>query len=170
MSLVSVAQKTIVIKSDTIDSYPVSEYVYIYKDTARNMSIDKMILFENEKYFTLNNSSNINFGFTKDIYWIKFSVINKTNRVKNLVFSIDYPLLRSIHFYAIKGTDLEKKVITGEQEVFSSRDIKDRTFLFDLDLEPNIQYSYFVRVNSEGTTLRLPMSINTYKSYIKANN
>jgi len=169
-TLVSVSQKIIVIESDTVNSYPVSEYVYIFKDTSRNMSIDRMILYDCEKYFTLNNSSNINFGFTKDIYWIKFSVINKTSKTKNLVFSIDYPLLRSIHFYAIKGTSLDKEVITGEQEVFSSRDIKDRTFLFDLNLEPNVQYSYFVRINSEGTTLRLPMSIDTYKSYIKADN
>jgi len=170
ISLVSVSQKIIVVESDTVNSYPVSEYVYIYKDTSRNMTIDRMILFNSNKYFTLNNSSNINFGFTKDIYWIKFSVINKTNKIQNLVFSIDHPLLRSIHFYAIKGVNLEKEIITGEREVFSSRDIKDRTFLFDLNLEPNVQYSYFVRVNSEGTTLRLPMSINTYKSYIKADN
>ena len=169
-ALISVSQKVIVIESDTVNSYPVSEYVYILKDTSRKMSIDRMILYDSEKYFTLNNSSNINFGFTKDIYWIKFSVINKTSKTNNLVFSIDYPLLRSIQFYAIKGTSLEKKIITGEQEVFSSRDIKDRTFLFDLNLEPNVQYTYFVRVNSEGTTLRLPMSINTYKSYIKSDN
>ena len=169
-SLVSVSQKIIVIEGDSVNSYPVSEYVYIYKDISRDMSIERMILLDSEKYFTLENSSNINFGFTKDIYWVKFSVINRTERVKNLVFSIDYPLLRSIHFYAIKGASLEKEIITGEQEVFSSRDIKDRTYLFDLDLEPNVQYFYFVRVNSEGTTLRLPMSINTYKSYIKTDN
>ena len=56
-----------------------------------------------------------------------------------------------------------------QKEVFSSRDIKDRSFLFDLDLEPNVTYTYFVRVNSEGSTLRLPMAINTYKHYIKTN-
>ena len=169
-SLISISQKVIVIENDSVNSYKVPENVYIYKDSSKNMSIERMILYESDKYFTLNKSSSINFGFTNDVYWIKFSVINKTNNKKNLVFSIDYPLLRSIQFYQIKNTRLEKKIITGENKKFSSRDIKNRSFLFNLNLEPNVTYTYFIRVDGEGTTLHLPMSINTYKSFIKSDN
>ena len=170
ISFVSFSEKIIVIDNDSVETYPVNEYVYIYKDTLKTLSIENLILKDHKRFFHLNNSSNINIGFTKDVYWVKFFVINKTNSLKNLVFALDYPLLKSVKFYAIKGSKLEKRIITGNEEPFLSRDIKDRTFLFDLNLEPNIEYTYIVRVSSEGTTLRLPMSISTYKSYIKDDN
>ena len=160
------SEKVIIIDNDTVNQFSISEYVYILEDTTTQLGLLQVILAKNNKYFKLNNSSNLNLGFTKSAYWAKFSVINKTKKVKNLIFSIDYPLLRSIHFYEMKDAKFVRKVITGEKEKFNSRDIKNRSFLFDLRLEPNVVYTYYTRVSSEGGTLRLPMKISSYKSFI----
>jgi len=166
LSFSGYSEKIITIDNDSITSFSISDFVYILEDTTTKLELKKVILTDNKKYFKLNNSSNLNLGFTKSAYWIKFTVENKTKLLKNLIFSIDYPLLRSIYFYEVKGTRLVRRIITGEKEKFNSRDIKHRSFLFDLELEPNVTYTYFARISSEGGTLRMPMTISSYKYYI----
>jgi len=166
LSFSGFSEKVIIIDNDTVNQFSISEYVYILEDTTTQLGLIEIMLAKNNKYFKLNNSSNLNLGFTKSVYWAKFSVINKTKEIKNIIFSIDYPLLRSIHFYEMKGTKFERKIITGEKEKFNTRDIKNRNYLFDLKLEPNVVYTYYTRVSSEGGTLRLPMEISSYKSFI----
>jgi hypothetical protein len=166
LSFSGFSEKVIIIDNDTVKQFSISEYVYVLEDTTTQLGLIEIMLSKNNKYFKLNNSSNLNLGFTKSAYWAKFSVINKTKEIKNIIFSIDYPLLRSIHFYEMKGTKFERKIITGEKEKFNSRDIKNRNYLFDLKLEPNVVYTYYTRVSSEGGTLRLPMEISSYKSFI----
>ncbi len=170
LSLIAKSEKVITITNDAQNSISIPQYVYILEDPEGKLTFEQVILSRKEKDFVLNRQESLNFGFTNSVYWIKFSMINKTTKVQNLVFSIQYPLLASIDFISFKKSKIEKHTVTGEKYVFNSREINNRNFLFDLVLEPNVPYDYYVKVSTDGSPMQLPMSISPYQKYLDSDN
>ena len=166
LSLLAKSEKVITINNDIQSSISIPQYVYLLEDPEGKLTVDQVILSKKENDFILNHKESLNFGFTNSVYWIKFSMINKTDKVQNLVFSIRYPLLSSIDFISFKRSKVEKHIITGEEYLFNSREINNRNFLFDLVLEPNVLYNYYVKVSSNGGPMQLPLSIDPYQKYL----
>lgn len=160
----------IVLDGSTASNINIPDYVYVLEDTTGKLSIEQLILSREDQDFKVNTEKYLNFGFTNSVYWIKFSMINKCTKNQNLVFAIQNPLISNIDFICVKGNKLEKHIKTGENRMFSSRELDNRNFLFDLILEPNIQYDYYVRVSSNGGPLQLPMRIAQYQTYLDSDN
>ena len=163
------SEKIIIIHNNKDIHFPVSDYVYLLEDSAREYTMEQIILTKNDSDFIINNKS-LNFGFSKSIYWLKFSIINQTPKIRNIIFSLKYPLISSIEFVGMKGSHLIKYIKTGNNYPFYSRDIDNRNFLFNLELKPYEKYTYYVRISGEGTPLRLPMQISSYSSYLEQDN
>ena len=70
------------------------------------------LTFENissldSKEFTMGNETNINFGYTSDAHWIRFTVKNDSD-FSTWVLLIPYPLIDEIKIYIADG----KKLLT----------------------------------------------------------
>lgn len=159
------SEKIIIIHNNKDIYFPVSDYIYLLEDSTGKYTMEQIILTKNDSDFIINNKT-LNFGFSKSVYWLKFSVINQTPKIKNIIFSLRYPLISSIEFVGMKGSHLVKYLKTGSNYPFNSRDINNRNFLFNLELKPYEKYTYYVRITGEGTPLRLPMQISSYSSYL----
>ena len=164
------SEKIIILNDKSQTNISIPKYVYLLEDPDGTLSLEEIMRTKNQDGFVLNNQESLNLGFTKSVYWIKFSMINKTKSVQNFVFSIQYPLLAVIDFTCVKGGLTRKHILTGERRPFYSREIHNRNYLFDLILEPNIRYDYYVKVSSEGGSLQLPISIDPYQKYLDSDN
>lgn len=170
LGLNTYSETIIKINDESENSISVPNFVYLLEDSTGELTLDQIILSKTDKDFTLNSTSYLNFGFTKSIYWLKFSMINETDTPRDFILGINYPLLFSIDFYSINGVNLEKHIASGERYSFSSREIKNRNYLFDLKLNPGITYNFYVRVSSQGGPLQIPIKIQAYKSFIDSEN
>ncbi|HBS88726.1 MAG: hypothetical protein A2W91_18970 [Bacteroidetes bacterium GWF2_38_335] len=163
--LISFPQENkIIIENENPDEFSIASFIYTLEDKENNLSIENVIL-KHENEFTLNKTESVNFGFTRSAYWLRFTIVNKSAQRQNLVFSINYPLINELDFYEIKEFRLIRKIKTGEHRVFSSRDIENKDFAFNLLLKPYSEYTYYIRVYNHGETLRIPMKLDTIKNF-----
>jgi serine phosphatase RsbU (regulator of sigma subunit) len=168
ISLLAYSEKIIHITEHST-YHEVTPYVYVLEDPKEQFSFEQVILSESDK-FKLNPHKVLNFGFTYSVYWLKFSMYNSTNEIQNYVFTIQNPLIAYVDFIAFREDKIEKRVLTGEDFAFDSREIENRNFLFDLKLSPHTHYEYYIKVSSKGGPLQIPLSISRYDDYLKADN
>jgi len=84
----------------------------------------------------------MNFGFTANPYWIKFTIINKLKTPAKWILEIDYPMIDQIDLYIPdkKGKFIRKK--GGDFLPFSEREIFDNNYIFPIETPPGIQTCY----------------------------
>src|SRR6056297_3268551 len=142
-----------------------TQNLYYYKDTANKLSIQSILKSPNKHSFNKIKGNKLNPGYTQSAYWIKFTLHNKTKKNKQLLFSINYPLLNYVNFYKTDNNNIIESYHTGEDKPFSSREIKNRNFVFNLDIPSDKSRTYYAYVFNNGETLRIPMEIDTKDSY-----
>ena len=108
------------------------------------------------------HGEDINFGFTRDTYWIKLSLSRAAHSEQKWILSIPYQTLDRIAFYA-PG---KPPVITGNLQSFDSRPIKSRFFAFPLSVETNTQ-DFYLQVNSQ-YSLTVPMELWLPEDYFES--
>ena len=107
-----------------------------------------------------------NFGFTRDIFWLRFTLENQTAK-KDWYLYLSYPLLDKIEFYEKDAVTGKWRLIkVGDTYPFGSREFNDRSFVFPLSLEKNKKYQYYMKVQSEGT-LQFPLTIYSPKKFLQ---
>jgi methyl-accepting chemotaxis protein len=91
-----------------------------------------------------------NFGFTPSVYWFRIPVFNKEKKDVSWFMEIDYPMIDYIKVFipGEKGSFTSKE--TGDHHPFNERDIKDKTFIFNLEAKPG-KTEYIMRVQSSGS-------------------
>jgi serine phosphatase RsbU (regulator of sigma subunit) len=170
VSVFTYPKSVIVLDEQMQSDINIPDYVYVLEDPTGQLSIEQVILSKEDQDFRVNTSQYLNFGFTNSAYWIKFSIINKQEKTQDLVLAIQNPLLPNIDFYSIRNNVLEKQISTGENRPFASREIENRNFLFDIELNPNVRYDYYVRVSSNGGPLQIPITIDEYQHFLDSDN
>ncbi|TGL30054.1 transcriptional regulator, partial [Leptospira bourretii] len=83
--------------------------------------------------FNESKSLSPNFGFTKNIYWVRFEVQNEANE-RDWFIHVSYPLLDKIDFYEQKDKTW-KQTVTGDSYVFSQRPLEEKSFIFPVKLQ-----------------------------------
>ena len=145
------------------------KYIYIYEDVNHNLEIHN--IFERDKMFTPNIQNKLNFGYTKSAFWIKFSIKNNDNNANDLILNIENPNINELDFYLVKNDSIVKHIETGEERIFSKKEIKDRNFAFRLRLQSKEKYECYLRSYNNGDSNFLPIklfsSIETFLDHQK---
>ncbi len=91
----------------------------------------------------------INVDISKASFWIRFTVANKDNVEKNYLEAIQ-PFLYSIDFYWPDQQGTYQVIHAGQQFPFEHRIYTNSTnFLFDLNLQPGQQKTYYLKIRSK---------------------
>ncbi len=95
-----------------------------------------------------------NFGFTKSVYWVRFSVINGSDSDINRYIEIGFPLLDMIDLYIFRknqaGTlDLLQRDTAGRNFSFLNREIKHRNFIFPVNIPAGDKFIFYVRIKTD---------------------
>lgn len=143
--------------------FSLNNCLYILEDTSNSYQfIDQVI---NNPHFKKVSKSRVNIGFTNSSYWVRFNLENGTGKDLDLLFSFEYPLINTIEFYQVNNNDIVKKQITGDLYPFHSREIPHHEFVFHIKLPKNASHSIYLKLQNQGESLRIPLSLHNYTSF-----
>lgn len=95
-----------------------------------------------------------NFGFTKSVYWVRFSAENNTPSDITRYIEIGFPLINRIELYTfgkkITGDpDLLQQDTTGRDFSFLNRTVKHRNFVFPVHFPAGSKRIFYMRVETD---------------------
>lgn len=100
----------------------------------------------------------INFGYSSDVHWFRFSLINADVHSLERLLHVSYPLLDHIAVYLYSNDRMKRSFATGDALPFAHRPYEHRQFIFPLVLAPSSTHTVYVRVQTQGS-LQLPLTI-----------
>lgn len=152
---------TTILKNGT-GEYPIGFHMEILTLTS-----DNDLKFEEVRksnLFAESKSLSPNFGFTKNVYWVRFELQNET-KVRDWFIHVSYPLLDKIEFYEWNDKTW-KEIITGDSYVFSQRPLEEKSFIFPIKLGSQKNNKYYFRFESEGT-VQFPITVYSHERFLK---
>ncbi len=148
--------------TDKIHTSSSGKYIDFLEDKDGKLLIEDVNSDSMKTSFKRNNKEHINFGFTRSVYWLRFSFIyeSDTFRYNKWLLEIAYPLLNHIEVYLFTEDRLVEKIITGRQMPYHERIIKNRNFIIPFDLKSGEKYTFFLKIKTDGS-MNVPMTIRT---------
>ncbi|KPA08912.1 membrane protein containing Diverse 7TM receptor, transmembrane region [Candidatus Magnetomorum sp. HK-1] len=152
--------------NDEKGQYDLGYYVHYLEDETQQLSIDDLISNKHEKSFIQSNEKNINFGFSKSIYWIVWDLkyIPPHQCKKEWLLEISYPQLDQIELFIVKADGNIQKKIAGDLFPFHQRELAYRNFVFQLNIKPDEILRLFLRVKTE-SSVQVPLRLWTYETF-----
>lgn len=118
--------RTITVLDDKTEEYQLGLALEIDRDTISKSFED----IKSSNRFQESKQAIPNFGFTRDIFWLRFTLENQTSK-KDWNLYLSYPLLDKIEFYERDAVTGKWKIIkTGDSYPFGDRRFNDRSFVF----------------------------------------
>ncbi len=140
-----------------------SDKLEFLEDPERSLSITNVS--SGKENWKRNRTQYVNFGYTRSAYWFRCLINNSSGEKKDLYLEIDFPLLDSIELYTWSGAGKWTVKKTGDSLPFSSRDVPDRSFIFNTGLSPGIN-TIFLRVATEDA-LRFHFTVLPVEQHIR---
>ena len=140
-------------------------HIQVFIDNEHAYSIEDIINNEKLEFIDLTESGN-SFGFSKSVYWIKFSIIVAEPLQKALLLEYKYPLLDKLTFFFPDSSGNLKKTTTGDSLPFIKRELDYRSYLFHLYPVTGQQQTYYMRLETEGS-MQIPVSLWIASDFIE---
>ena len=142
----------------------IGTYIEYIEDTENKLTFDDILKTTS---WISSTSESFSFGFTKSVYWFRFSIANKSPDKMNHFFEITYPLLNFVEFYKPQN-DGYTVIKTGNKYPFYDRDIIDKNFVFQIDQNPGLK-TYYLRIETTSSINFVPVLMNQ-RSYLQRHN
>jgi len=157
-----------VIFNNDIGQYPLGLHVDILEDTNGELTIDQVSSAAYQTQFKPSQAKVPNFGFSNSPYWVRFRVKDDSQQPKQWYLEMAHPSMQQMSFYRprIEGTGFWRKQ-TGFTWPFQSREIAHQTFVFKLALRPKIEPTFYLRFDSGGDSMTLPLTIWSFKAFFQ---
>jgi EAL domain-containing protein (putative c-di-GMP-specific phosphodiesterase class I)/GGDEF domain-containing protein len=133
-------------------AYPLSPSFQIYEDQNDALSFETLSTVPSDKWQTMS-STKASFGFTTSTFWVRTELSNDSDEVRNFIVEIDYTLLDSVTFRAIKNDGTVMQLATGDTAPFYPRHVDHPSNLFRIQLSPNEQVPIYMRVQTQGSMI-----------------
>ncbi len=105
-------------------------------------------------------------GYLKAAFWHKVSLENKSDRIQNLMISVDNPNIDVVEFYIRTGHTLNLVSKAGDHVEHTSWAIRGRLPVYELRIPPGTtQHLYVKAYNESSGNVQIPISIRTKNNY-----
>ena len=139
----------------------IGTHIFTFEDKTGKLELKDVI---NRPDFVLNNKSIANFQVSESTFWLKFTVYNKNNTKRNFI-EVVQPVLEEVNLYSPDSNNVYQVVLAGMKYPFGSRKyINGTNFLFDLNLKPGEEKTYYLQIRGKEQVLA-PVRIVDFDSY-----
>jgi class 3 adenylate cyclase len=149
-AFMQIGAATPVVWDSPAEKIEVGKHFAYFEDTAKNKSISQIAAPEFESRFTDSVADTLNFGQTNHDYWLKVTFERKSDAPRSRVLEIDQSNIDIVEFYAPVGGGKFEVQAAGMLYPFDARQIKNRNFVFAIDLAPGEQKTYYIRARTCG--------------------
>ncbi len=144
----------------------ISNYVKIFVDTNNTHFISEVVFKEEDK-FIKNLAHEIIIDFSKSNHWLKFSIKNNYNYLISAILEIKNPSINKIQLFVEKYNFVRALQETGDSYPFYTRNTDNRNFIFEITLDPSSVYTYYLKINTEGSSIKFPVMIYSPAGFTK---
>lgn len=123
------------------ESLDIADKIYVFEDTSNKLTIQQIISPAYAKHFHLSNQSILHFGLTNSIYWLRFTLENKSN--DPLWLQLEHAFIPYANLFVIDSNGTWKSYQSGYKVSLKDKLIKDHTQMFPL---LGGKHQYYVRV------------------------
>ena len=119
-----------------------AQHAFVFIDTTNQLTLEQISAPSIANQFTQHNREDLNFGYENNNIWLRFQVENTTSFddfiLVQYLSSVDYVTL-----YARDTANIWQETLIGDRIAFTEREVKNRFFVFPLDLRRNVTYRQF---------------------------
>ena len=131
--------------------YSIGRQIEYLEDTHNSLTIKTI---KNPSLtWTTSHDHYLNLGISSSVYWLRFTVNNRTTR--DLFLELSSPMIDIIEFYWPENNAKYSKYITGDTLPFNSRMFRDRNFIFKIDCV-NGPRTCYIKIKSSGSVFFTP--------------
>lgn len=155
-------------KDDFLRSSSIYEAASISNVGNASFTIQEFLTIQDTLKFEAITGPNSNLGFTKDNYWLKFTLKNISNRDLSLFFETGRPITDIIELHQVDESGFISSQITGDLLPFNTKPIAHRKMIFQIELEAGKSYDFYVQYQSDGEVINLPLELHSATSLVLA--
>lgn len=154
---ITVYADTPLVLTDKQQSYPVK--FEVLEDKTGLLTINDVRKPDIAQRFIPVKTTSANYGFTKNVYWVKFQISNQASEIDKWYLRLYFPNMQHLDFCTptLKNSGFNCKR-TGTYYPFSSRDTAYPHFIFKLPIATGETKLFYMRFQSQGV-MRLGFDI-----------
>jgi two-component system, NtrC family, sensor kinase len=138
--------------------------IYILRDSTCQLTVNQVLI---SKKFKLSEHSIPNLGVSSNVYWLKFTLTNKSD-FHNLVLELAHPILDEVDLYTISSNENITVQHSGEIAKYTDRKYKNLDFILDLEIPKDSTRTFLLRIKSDDVII-VPLVAGD-ASFIKTEN
>lgn len=144
--------------------------VQVFEDVSGEATISDVSSAAMAGSFQPLDGDNLNVGFSSSAFWLRIKLLYLPMDVtahRDWLVELAYPQMDYVDFYlpdTLGNQHLAWQ--TGDMLPFSSRQIKQNNYLFEVSLEPGQSKTVYLRVKSEGS-IQAPLSLWNSSAYLE---
>ena len=131
--------------TDNTSLVSIGKQVDLFEDRSGKLSLQQILSPEYQSQFKRSTQEVPNFGTKQTSVWCRLKV--KSISHKDWFLNVDFPSLHSVTLFQPSGNNYIKEE-TGRSFPFSKRKIKDRSFLFALQLKEGDEKEIYLRIEN----------------------
>jgi diguanylate cyclase (GGDEF)-like protein len=138
-------------------------YVEVMEDPTGRLALEDVRQPEPARRFAAADSDPVNFGYTRAVWWLRFSLPGGAPPGEELMLEIAFPSIDRIEFYvpepAVEGGPRFWKRLAGDTFPWDAREVKHRNHVFRF-AAPQLagEHQYYLRVQSQ-SVLTVPLAL-----------
>jgi len=142
-------------------------YVEHWSSLKANVDIEDLLIVSTQPTFQKLNTKTIDFGFSKDVHWLRFSVNNQSADTKTWWLRMAYPSVLEYDTYLVNpaNNEINRSYAMGRARPYADRPISHRHYLTPITLDAKQNLDIYIRAFSD-TSLRLPLTLEDPNSFL----
>ncbi|MBB1517988.1 hybrid sensor histidine kinase/response regulator [Aquipseudomonas guryensis] len=156
---------------ETTTRLPLGATMHVFEDMRGDSSIVDVASPALQGSFRQHHQAVLNAGYSRSVFWLRldlqYSPRNQSGSAHPWYLELAYPPLDHLELYLpddAGGYRLAQR--TGDALPFSSRQIKQNNYLFELDLPPGQSQRIYLRLESQGS-MQAPLTLWSPQAYLE---
>ena len=166
LNIFCIYSESTIILDEQQGKYPLGKNLEYYIDDIGALDVERLIGNSKEFDFTPSDMQNLNFGFTKDIIWVKFQIQNPTAVNQDLILEYAHPHMDLVKVYYIPDKGERLEFYGGDLFPYSHRQINYKNLLFKINLPSGGNADVYLRFETKGS-MQIPLTLWKHITFIE---
>lgn len=128
--------------------------IEVLEDPENNLSFEQV---RQSNQFKPTEQDVPNLQITTSTHWARFTIKNQSE-AEDLLLNLAYPIIDTAWLYTPTANGNYEIIKLGESVRFDERKFDHQNFIYDLNIEPGTEKTYYLRLKS-GEQIMLPISL-----------